>query len=391
MAAPPELINAGWQPGQLLHAVHLATWSAAEVQARSAAAFGAYPTPIIENDVDLWLVEFVTTGPAGDLVSVPAQLFVPVELPVGPAPILVYGSGTTGIGPACAPSREYLLPVPLGYYRELLAPYAGRGFATIMPDYIGYDLPNATQLYFHAQSEAHVLLDASRAVTHFYDQHSRTGELEGGTFFAGYSQGGHAAFAVADRQDYAPEVHVGGAIGFAATTNVRDLLGQAAFYAPYVALAYQAAYGVEAIRLEEIFGGVWLDLIQATAGTVCVDRAQQLYPYDGAALYLPEFYQALLTGSASTATGFLDALDENSTGLTGHGLPALLIQGGNDIIVTDRTQERFVTELCRAGSPVRYLNYQAARHRDTRAAGFEAATLWMRALTRQDTVPNDCP
>ena len=378
-----------WQPGRLISAEWLESWSAQEVQAQSGRAFVQYGQPIIENGVELWELSVVTTGLGSELVTVTAQLFLPVGTSGEAAPLFVYGSGTTGIAAQCAPSRETLLPAPLGYYRELLAAYAGRGFVTVFPDYLGFDDPDRPQSYFHAQSEAHVLLDSARAVREFFEQTSRSSELLPDTFFGGYSQGGHAAFAVADRHlDYAPDVLLRGVIGFAATTDVEALMREAAFYSPYIVLSYLDAYGPVQVDPAQILALRWLPGLEGNAGSVCVDRAQQIYPMDGASMYTREFNDALMAGNlASVVPGFATALAANNTGLSGHGVPALVIQGGRDVIVSDAVQERFVAELCEAGGPVSYVNYPTARHRDTRPAGFEESLQWMRSLLEPGGVP----
>jgi len=124
-----------------------------------------------------------------------------------------------------------------------------------------------------------------------------------------------------------------------------------------------------------------------------VDRAQAVYSYDGRTLFTPEFSLGLSQGDVSAAApGFAAALAENNTGLSGHGLPALIIQGGQDVIVSDRVQELFVERLCTRGSAVRYVNYPLARHRDTRPAGFEQAIAWMMHLRSSEALaPTDCP
>lgn len=383
-----------WAPGRLIEAQHVERLTAQDVHARSVLAFGAHGQPTVENGVDLWLLRVATTGLDGDVVAVTAQLFAPIDPPAGSSPLFVYGSGTTGVGPACAPSRETQLPQPLGYYRELLAPYAARGFATVFPDYLGFDDPVRPQAYFHALSEAHVLLDSARAVREFYDRLAISSELQDVAFFGGYSQGGHAAFAVADHHSvYAPEVNVRGVIGFAATTDVAALLGEAAYYAPYVVLSYRSIYGAGEVDPAQVLGARWLRDLDATAGTICVDRAQQVYPFQGAPMYADAFERGLRQGDLSVAApGFADALKANHTGLSGHGVPALVIQGGRDVIISDRVQERFVAALCEAGSDVQYVNYPTARHRDTRPAGFEASIAWMHHMLVPDLpAPNNCP
>jgi acetyl esterase/lipase len=389
--APPALDAAGLPAGRLVEARYLERWTPLEVHQRAAVAFGGYGPPAVDNAVDLWTLRFTTTRFDGAVVVVTARAFTPVDPPSGAAPLLVYGSGTTGVADACAPSREYERATPLGHYRELLAPYAGRGVATVFPDYLGFEDPARPQAYFHADSEAHVLLDAARAMTELYARTAGLGALRAETFFGGYSQGGHAAFAVADRhRRYAPEVDVTGVMGFAATTDVQALLATAAYYAPFVLLAYRSVYG-DAIDPAQVLAARFVATLAQDAGAFCVDRAQQVYPYDGAGTFTAAFHRALQTGDpASVAPEFALALAMNETGLSGHGLPALVVQGGQDVIVRDATQERFVAALCAAGSPVTYLNFPNARHRDTRPAGFDASLAWMWSLVDDAPPPSTC-
>ncbi|MFU8888054.1 MAG: lipase family protein [Trueperaceae bacterium] len=387
----PTAWPADARPGQLLEAVFLERWDPGEVQRRAAAPFGAYGPPVVENAVDLWRLRFVTTDLDGGPAVVTAQAFTPVAPPRGAAPLLVYGAGTTGLAPACAPSREHELQAPLGHYRESLAPYAGRGLAVVLPDYLGFDDPQRPQAYFVAEAEAHVLLDAARATRALYASGAPAGALRDDVFVAGYSQGGHAAFAAADRHAaYAPELRLRGAVGHAATTDVTALLATAGYYAGYVLLAYRDAYG-EGIDPAQVLAPRFLADLAGEAGELCVDRTQLIYPYAVAALYTPAFHRALQAGSPEEAApAFARALAANATGLAGHGLPALVVQGGQDVVVRDAAQEAFVAALCATGSPVTYLHVPLARHRDTRPAGFDATLAWVWSLADGQPAPATC-
>ncbi len=379
-------------PGQVVEVTYEERLSAEQVQAAAAASFGRYGPPETENAVDVYGLRFATTGLDGGTVVVPATLFVPVEPSRERAPLYVFGSGTTGLADVCAPSREADLPAPLGDYRGYLAPYAARGIVTVFPDYLGFEDPDRPQAYFHAASEAHVLLDAARAVRTTFEEAIWMGTLEEAVVTGGYSQGGHAAFAAADRvADYAPEVPLAGAIGYAATTDVEALFREGPYYAPYVLAAWSSVYGVDRVRPKTVLAERWLPSLQREAVQVCVDRAQQVYPFDVDAMFDAAFADSLRRGTLDATHPELHALfRENRTGLSGHGLPALVVQGGNDVIVHDATQERFVQALCGLGSDVRYLNDPVARHRDTRPAGFEAAVGWIHDRAAGVPAPSTC-
>lgn len=384
-AAPPGL------PGTLVEVVREGRLSAADVQRQTAPAFGAYGPVVIENPVASYRIRFVTTGLDGSPTVVAAQAFLPVRPTDTGMPTFVFGSGTTGIGDTCAPSREFELGRPLGQYREYLMAYAGRGFATIIPDYLGFEDPSRVQAYFHARSEGHVMLDAVRATRQLVVGREGVPPLSGEVFVGGYSQGGHAAFAAADMApSYAPDVTLSGVIGYGATTNVGRLLLDGPYYAPYIAVAYDAVYG-DAFDPADILAPRWLPTLEADTVSRCVDQAQTYYPFDADRMYTQRFADALRSGTLEQEfPGVHDVLEANRTGLTGHGVPSLVIQGSDDVIATTPTQERFVQELCATGAPVVYVNIAGARHRHTKPAGFDPAVRWMKEIASGVASPTTC-
>jgi hypothetical protein len=246
-------------------------------------------------------------------------------------------------------------------------------------------------VYFHAESEAHVLLDAARAMTELY-AHGGSRRPAAETFFGGYSQGGHAAFAVADRhRRYAPEVDVDRRDGLRRHHRRAGAARDGRVLRAVRAARVPVGLRRRAIDPAQVLAARFVPTLEQDAGAFCVDRAQQVYPYDGAGTFTAAFHRALQTGDpASVAPEFALALAMNETGLSGHGLPALVVQGGQDVIVRDATQERFVAALCAAGSPVTYLNFPNARHRDTRPAGFDASLAWMWSLVDDAPPPSTC-
>ena len=379
-------------PGSIVEVVYEERLSVQEVLAAAATPFGRYGPPRVENAVDVYGLRFATTGLEGTVAVVTASLFVPVEPPRESSPLYVFGAGTTGLAGVCAPSREHELPQPLGNYRGYLAPYAGRGIVTVFPDYLGFEDPARPQAYFHAASEAHVMLDAARATRALFAEAPWLGELQNAVLTGGYSQGGHAAFAAADlRPWYAPEIPLLGMIGYGATTDVRPLFLEGPYYAPYVLASWSAIYGAQQVEAEAVLASRWLPALEREAITECVDRVQQVFPFDVDAMYTPEFARSLRAGTLERDFPGLHAVfEENKTGLSGHGLPALVVQGGQDIIARDATQERFVAALCAAGSAVEYVNVRDARHRDTRPAGFETAVTWIHERSAGAPAPSSC-
>lgn len=385
-AAPPGL------EGTLVEVIHEGRYSVEEVQRLAGPVFGAYGPVRVEHEVEAFRMRFVTTGLDGAPTVVAAQAFLPLRETHDGMPLFVFGSGTTGIGDHCAPSREVSLGRPLGLYREYLMAYAGRGIATVIPDYVGFEDPDRVQAYFHARSEAHVMLDAVRAARQLVVGRQGIPRLSEHVFVGGYSQGGHAAFSAADLAEvYAPDVTLSGVIGYGATTNVARLLMDGPYYAPYIAVSYDSIYGA-AFDPEEILAPRWLATMVSDTVSRCVDQAQVYYPFDDSAIYAPEFARALRADTLASDFPEVHAvLEANRTGLTGHGVPSLVIQGADDVIARNRTQERFVAELCATGAPVVYVNVAGARHRHTKPAGFEPAVHWMQEIAAGVRPPSTCP
>lgn len=348
--------------------------------------FEGYSMPPVRHAVDSYLMRFTSRDADGSPAEIVAMVFVP-QLTVPTArPVLVFGSGTTGLGDDCAPSREEAEKRYFGRYRENMLAYAGMGFIVVLPDYIGFDDPSRPQRYFSKIAEGHVMLDAARALYRYLAGSDHVVTPLPVVFAAGYSQGGHAAFAAADmRRDYAPEIPLAGAIGFGSTNDVEALLREGTCYAPLIFYTYEVLYGKDDIDPSAFLQQKWARTLAADVNRMCVDAFQKYYGFDGTKVYRPEFHAALYARRLAESYPSLAAwLAENATGLAGHGLPALIVQGGADFIVTPATQALFVQALRDAGSAVDYREYKGVPHKGTRQAGFLESVEWMENIARGD-------
>ncbi|HEY5924702.1 MAG TPA: lipase family protein [Kofleriaceae bacterium] len=129
-----------------------------------------------------------TVGTARAEGDTAAVLLVPAK-PIAGAPLVVWGHGSTGIAPKCAPSRLDLTAAPSDQdYPPMLYRLAGYGYTVIAPDYNGFSYGQAPG-YFNAEDEAHAILDATRAAAKILP------DAPDKVVFVGHSQGGHAVFA----------------------------------------------------------------------------------------------------------------------------------------------------------------------------------------------------
>lgn len=111
--------------------------------------------------------------------------------PRGPLPLAVYGHGTVS-SDDLAPSR--LQPDEGRPVAEL---FAGAGFVTVAPDYLGLGGGPGYHPYLHAASEASATLDAVRAARRLVRR--LRGKASDRVYLSGYSQGAQMALALSER------------------------------------------------------------------------------------------------------------------------------------------------------------------------------------------------
>jgi pimeloyl-ACP methyl ester carboxylesterase len=386
LPAPP----AAAKPGDLLEVTPTGTLSAPQIVKTTAELFESDPNPQARFAVDTFLIYFASVYPDGSPARVTAQLFVPRLPERRTLPLYVFAPGSTGLIEICRPSREHLSGIRWRQYRTHVLALAGQGVIGLMPDYMGFGDPGRIQPYFHAVSEGRALLDGIRAVRAYFERYPAPAVPQPGAFVAGYSQGGHAAFAAADLQsEYAPEVRLSGVIGYGPTTGLEAVFREFTVVAPMVVYAYSQIYGAGRFDPARILAAPWASRLADDVTRMCIGGIQSYYPNSVRQMFQPAFAAALLEGRLADAyPGIHAILAENSAGLSGHGVPALILQGTDDPVVHRATQDAFVIALRRAGSQVRYLVYGGIRH-DTRQVAFRDVLPWMEAAGGREAAARD--
>ena len=280
------------QPGTLLSVTPTGTLSPAAIDGITGGRFrnnGGDPLPA-RYSVESYLVTFESTGLDGEPRTITAQAFVPNFDEPARRPAFVFGPGSTGLVEACAPSRGYVDARTWDTYNAYTLAYAGQGFVSIMPNYMGFFDTGELQPYFSRVAEGRVMLDAGRAVATLLED---TPVTLNGVFVGGFSQGGHAAFAAADlAATYAPDVSLEGVVGFGPTTRLDNLFREFTYVAPWVIYSYNTFFG-DRIDLAQVLAEPWLEffcrgrrtLVRAGgAGVLSLEPRKPLYPrlYRGA-------------------------------------------------------------------------------------------------------------
>lgn len=372
-------------PGEIVSIMKGKAFTLAEAREEVKPFIEDYRMDPLEFGVRTYRIRYVSTDFDGTSAVINAQVFIPDTETSEKFPLYVFGSGTTGLSDACAPSFEVPEKRRWGWYRENMIAYGASGFIAIFPDYLGFNDPDRTQRYFSKLAEGHVMLDAIRAVENLYEE-SEIAELNakpsGQSFTAGYSQGGHAAFAAADLlKDYAPELELTGVIGYASTNNIATLFREGVCYGAEIIYSYREMYGYDKIDPADFLQERFLPTFDEDATTMCVDVFQYHFGYDSKKLFSEPFYKALYEETLEEDYPVINQFfEENNSGLSGHGIPSFVVQGDADFIITTASADIFVEELKNLGSEVRYDVYPDIPHKYTRMAGFADSIDWMRTF-----------
>jgi dienelactone hydrolase len=329
----------------------------------------------------VYVVEYESAYPDGAPATITAQLVVPTAPARGAdRDLYLFAPGSTGLLDQCRPSREHILGINWGQYRAHTLAFAGQGYVGLLPDYMGMGDPERFQLFFHADAGAMMVLDGVRAARHALNTLEERPVDQ--IFLAGFSQGGHAAFAAADnRRKYAPDVAIDGIIGYGPTTDMYALISEFVVVAPLVAYTFRERYGSHRFDPAVMLQDRWLDTLDHDVTRQCIGGIQRYYPWTPDGLFRPAFAAALRDRRVAEEYPEIAAvLDEHTVGLSGHGVPSLIVQGTDDIVVFPDSQTEFVLDLRAAGSDVRYYIYQDERH-DVRQAAFYDVLDWMKEHT----------
>lgn len=356
--------------------------SPADIDAFVARLFAGVEAPRATYSVDVYWLKYESVYPDGETAVATTQVFIPVFGASAPAvrPLYAFGPGSTGIIDACRPSREHLSSLHWGYYRAHTLAHAAQGAIGVMPDYLGFGDPDRDQYYMVAAAEAGAMLDAIRAVRTILARGGFSGISGTRNYVAGFSQGGHAAFAAADRlRSYAPDLSLAGVIGYGPSADLVALFKEFPDVAPMILYTFRNLYGRDAVDPDLALAERFAISLDYDITRQCVGAMQSYYPIDPKKLFTPSFSKALLGGTLETEyPGIFKALEDNKTGLSGHRVPVMICQGTDDIVVYGSTQAAFVEALREAGSVVDYRIYKGVRH-DTRQASFWDVQAWMNA------------
>ncbi len=224
-------------------------------RAQIAAQFG---NPLIQYDARFYRVIYTTKNTANQPDTVSGLLVIPVDS-TRIFPRLIYQHGTAS-SRTNVPSFNIL-----GGGEEVIGLlFAGMGFVTLMPDYLGLGIDEGFHPYVHAASEAWVAADMLRTLPDFIAYYGGGLYVNDQLFVTGYSQGGHASAAFQRDAEslWKNEFQMTAAAHMSGPYSIGEVMRELALsdevyyypaYLPHILIAYQNVYGNLYNFLNEVF------------------------------------------------------------------------------------------------------------------------------------------
>jgi pimeloyl-ACP methyl ester carboxylesterase len=274
--------------------------------------------------------------------------------PQGGWPVVAWDHGTTGVAPACAPSRAPNLSSPS--YASFVGALAGAGNVVVAPDYEGLGLPGEVSPYAELDSEGRSTIDAVRAA------HGIVPDLTRDWVVIGHSQGGQAALGTAEMAGTrAPTLPLLGAVPMAPASHLAqalDILNK--LKPPKLNTLPEIAYLLLSVKAGDptfepssvVSPGMVAGLHMARTG--CFNEVEAWYSKHRPAVMFKRNWrdsEPLRLFVSRNAPGRI-----LSTG------PMLLAQGTGDRVVAPQLTTALDGDLCRLGQTVDFRTYAGVGH-----------------------------
>ncbi len=196
------------------------------------------------------------------------------------------------------------VPKASGNYLEILAGFAGGGYLTLAPDYIGMGSGKGMHPYLHADTEANAVIDLLKAAKS-YAEKENIGSWPTGLFLFGISQGGHASMAahralerIADPAfRVTASAPVVGAYELATITLPYSMRGKNTLNTLLVADAINSYAKIYKQPLSSLLEPTYAaSLPRLFDGRHSMEQIVNVLPRWPRQIFLPDVYRSLLTG-----------------------------------------------------------------------------------------------
>jgi len=304
-------------------------------------------------------------------------------------PTILYLHRTCGWADACAPS--VLKGPTLLIVVQLIS---AQGFVVVAPDYIGMDAaampPADRHAYLTIEQTAVGSLDMLPAAHTLLEEEERTMALpEQEIYLVGYSQGGHAVFAV-DRVApfYNPPLRIQAAVAGIPAVDLTALaksdlskLHEGTRFTLAMLLAHHDWYRA-AESLDSIFTSPFADEWPQTIKTTCSgDVSFQASAVTD--LVRADFVDRVLSDRWDELGTLGCSLQENTITLSPiqrlRKTPTYFVMGAADELVPPASQRAAFDTLCEQGHRLQHLECQDATHEDTALWAIPEVFAWLQA------------
>jgi pimeloyl-ACP methyl ester carboxylesterase len=338
------------------------------------------PDPIdVTHGITLYRVQYRTTNYDGSVVVASGL----VALPNGNTlkSVVVYHHGTNAER-RTAPSQS-----GLGEGVLIAAATAGTGNVLVAPDYIGLGESHAIHPYMYTRTTVSTSVDFLHAARGLVE-HLR-GEWPASLYLMGFSQGGHATFAVQRELEKLrdPRFEVKASAPIAGPFQVREisfpqaLTGESkshAFYLAYLANSYAHVYGRP---LSSILTSSYVETIPVLFdGDHTSEKISAALPADPRELFNPEVLAAYDQGKSHW---FLDALAENDVYNWTPLAPVRIYYGDDDVDVLPEEARRAEAAMKQRGADVRAVSVGPYSHGASVLRAVPQAIRWFSELDHE--------
>jgi pimeloyl-ACP methyl ester carboxylesterase len=329
---------------------------------------GAQATRILYHSLDA----------EGTAVATSAFVIVPAGTPpAGGWPVVAWAHGTSGVGRQCAPSlmKDY-------YYGELgLAEFLRAGFAIVGTDYHGLGTPGLHQ-YVNKTAQVNDVIYSVPAARAAVPSLGRRWVADG------HSQGGMAAWGVAERETGLKDPDYLGAVSVAGAAHPEELLTHlgdtpgVGFYLAFMAYGIHARFPSFAVT--DMLTPVAMERYAAAGRDGCW--------YHGYALYADLTSTAMLKAGWNHNPWARRFFKENELGEVPVAGPLFVIAGEADATVPIEGVRQTVARACKVGSPLLTFRSYAGFDHDPTMVGTVADQIgWIGARFAGTPAAGSCP
>jgi pimeloyl-ACP methyl ester carboxylesterase len=325
----------------------------------------------VADTVDCYRVIYPSTDEQGHPIRLSGMLALPHG--VKPRGLVSFQHGTTS-------DRE---AVPSNLSTDGLAAaivFAGNGYATIAPDYVGLGISERPHPYYVAADTARAAIDMIHAARHI------DGVPKNKPFLIGFSEGGYASLAAQRAFETAGEpiladAAVAGAFNLRAISIPWALKGTSPSDSVYMALwvrGYATRYGH---RLDTAFTPHYAALVPQLFDTPH-DAAEvtAALPRDPRKLFQPVVLDALARKGHHWLT---DALAQNEMGDWRAKAPIRLYYGSKDTDVLPLEATRTARQMAARGADIRAVDVGPVEHNPSILAAAPAILEWLQSLPQK--------